>query len=1415
MTCNNVILVQPQADSSASYTIPEGDSVRLNFDPSDISGMSLGGNGSLVISFENGATLIVNNFEALANSGNLIYLADGTFIDPSTLTNALQNPDVLNALEVAAGESDTIVLEQPAENSVQEVTLTEGQKYICEFDPANAATVEIKEGQMILTFADGSQVVMSNYSEVMAGELPPELTLADGSVVNGEDLLVDVVNIENLEEEVAIDEDGGEEGAGEEVANVEPASGEEDLEEVSENATEDMAEEGEEEMGEEEMAALAEQLASVQPAAGNAGGLSNSGYGFNSKPIAVSLDSPDATGPLGVTDLAYDAPKVTGKTFAQFDDQPLIPTVIKNLDETNLGSSSLTVSGVLNVDYGNDGPGNVFVSGSTAVEGSLQNNVFSSHGVPIIITRSGNSYEGVAGNVTVFTFEIETDGTYSYQQFAPLDHADSGDDNDVISIKLGIVATDADGDNTFSSIRIDLADDAPIVLTQVAETLDETNFSGGQASTTGQFHANVGQDIIDDGYSVEGTFLSSGSQTGGTLTSQGVDVVVTSDPLNHSYQGVAGGVTVFTLQLNSATGEYTYTQFEPLDHADGSDANDIITLQFGITVTDYDGDSADGLVTIDIKDDVPVANDDGNINVSSDNSISGNVMSNDDGGMDVHVNNEGWISQVTMNGTNYAVPSGGNVVITGQYGALNIKSDGDYTYTAFGTSGNDDGVDNFSYTLRDFDGDVDTATISFTVVDDQPVLAGGGAVETVDETNLSITQTGTVDVDYGANQAGTITGNNNFSASGSLTGGQLTSGGSSVNVEFGGDYYRGVANGVTVFEITINNNGTYTYQQFESLDHADGNNANDVITLQFGIDVTDSDGDKVNGSITVNVRDDAVDAVNDVASIARNGNSASGNVLTNDDAGIDGSGLVTTPGSYTGNFGTLTLNADGSYTYVRSGRAGGTDTFNYSMRDSDGDVDSAVLSIQVTANPVQSGDGGDGGSSSPLVFDLDGDGIEMTTTENGVLFDIGADGDLDQVAWVKADDGLLVLDLNNDGEINDHSELFGSLEVDGFHMLAEYDDNNDGVINAEDEIYEDLQIWQDLNQDGISQEGELTSLKEQDIVSINLAAQMTDYDNEGSWVAYESTFTRGDGSEGQISDVWFKYIDKAHWDHLIEQMGEDAATEWLQNAHSTVNQFIPSETNDDWQVGDPLVLGSTHKVFEVGLNDSIISQDGELTVFYNGDQAGDVKGNGDFQAAGSLLGNELTSHGNEVSVVYDTDTAVYYGSTSENLVFNLQVNDDGSYTFNLFETIDHGNNVNLDDNILLQFGVTVTDADGDSTDSAIRIQVRDAGSYLSGDVDGEGDIDVFSAQDASLFQAISEATDVMADLNSIESDVLDIDLMLETTDDLGHSIQDFIYSQDTGETPILSDNPNVEVQDIAIVESVGELDLPDIISDII
>ncbi len=142
----------------------------------------------------------------------------------------------------------------------------------------------------------------------------------------------------------------------------------------------------------------------------------------------------------------------------------------------------------------------------------------------------------------------------------------------------------------------------------------------------------------------------------------------------------------------------------------------------------------------------------------------------------------------------------------------------------------------------------------------------------------------------------------------------------------------------------------------------------------------------------------------------------------------------------------------------------------------------------------------------PLILDLDGDGVETTNLKDGAYFDHDGNGFAEQTGWAKSDDGLLVMDRNADGIINDGKELFGDQTLlqngqratDGFQALAELDSNSDGVIDINDAAFSNLRIWQDVDGDGYSASDELFTLQEMGIQSINTGSESTYVDANGN-----------------------------------------------------------------------------------------------------------------------------------------------------------------------------------------------------------------------------------------------------------------------------------------------------------------------------
>jgi Ca2+-binding RTX toxin-like protein len=206
-------------------------------------------------------------------------------------------------------------------------------------------------------------------------------------------------------------------------------------------------------------------------------------------------------------------------------------------------------------------------------------------------------------------------------------------------------------------------------------------------------------------------------------------------------------------------------------------------------------------------------------------------------------------------------------------------------------------------------------------------------------------------------------------------------------------------------------------------------------------------------------------------------------------------------------------------------------------------VVSSVPFLQQTARwAALSGWGDTLQNIDPLVLDLDGDGIELTNwIEGNVFFDTVGDGKQHQTGWVSGGDGILSIDLNGNGKIDDISETLsvnfnaGSTPgnyADGLAALAALALPNATVFSSATSrvnvatghlYFDDLRVWIDANQDGKTDAGELKTLSELGIVSIGLVGSGNRGETiAGNDVINRAVFTRANGSTGQIASIDFQ-----------------------------------------------------------------------------------------------------------------------------------------------------------------------------------------------------------------------------------------------------------------------------------------------------
>ncbi|MDJ0829095.1 MAG: cadherin-like domain-containing protein [Desulfobacterales bacterium] len=272
-------------------------------------------------------------------------------------------------------------------------------------------------------------------------------------------------------------------------------------------------------------------------------------------------------------------------------------------------------------------------------------------------------------------------------------------------------------------------------------------------------------------------------------------------------------------------------------------------------------------------------------------------------------------------------------VINVSHGTLTLNANGTFTYVH---DGSENFSDNFTYELLDADGGVsDTGTVTITITpvnDNEQVLAvntGTTVAEGSTGNPITATMLQTTDVDNTADQLiYTVT---TAPANGTL-------------------YLSGVAlSAMDTFTQEDIDSGRITY------DHDDSENLND----SFDFSVDDGAGAASTDTFTIGITavndndpvavDDTIVVGQGLTATALSGGATS--VLLNDtDTDLPNDTLSVIVGTGP-SYGSLTLNADGTFSYTHDGSNNLSDSFTYIVSDADGGVtDTGTVSI--TVNPT-------------------------------------------------------------------------------------------------------------------------------------------------------------------------------------------------------------------------------------------------------------------------------------------------------------------------------------------------------------------------------------------------------------------------------------------------------------------------------
>ncbi|MBV4469473.1 retention module-containing protein [Pseudomonas siliginis] len=998
---------------------------------------------------------------------------------------------------------------------------------------------------------------------------------------------------------------------------------------------------------------------------------------------------------------------------------------------TVVDDNGTTATGTLDVNIVDDLPKANDDSNGTASESQLTltgnvltNDVQGADRVPTGPVTAG-TFTGTYG-----TLVLNANGTYTYTlntsdaDFKALTGGGNGTETFAYTI------TDADGDTSTANLVLDIHNnDDPVLLNGLDVnggelTVYEKNLSDGTSPNTPALTQN-------------GTFTVSALDGLQTLTVGGIAVITNGVAAGFPQSVITPlGSTLTISGYDPATGvvSYSYTLADNEAHPTANGANSL-TENFDVVATDTDGSTASGQINVNIVDDLPTAHADA-ASVAEGGTVSGNVLNNDVGGADGPAVTGAVVGVRVGADTSTSAIGGLNTQINGTYGYLTLDANGNAVYHSNPNTVNGPGaVDVFTYTVRDADGDESTTTITIDVYN-SCLKAVSDTDVTVYEKALDLTRDGQ-DLAAGS-VVGSDPNSTGETASGTLVG--------SVTGAVGAISYALVGSATGNYgQIVLNANGTYTYtltSPATTTPHADdgANGLSETFTYQ----ATDSLGNVVTSTIVVSIVDDVPKALND-----SNADSATeaqvtltGNVLDNDVQGADrvSSGPVTA-GTFTGTYGTLVLNANGTYTYTLDandadfknlhGGGNGTETFAYTITDADGDTSTANLVLNIHNN------------DDPVCLDgLDVKGGEITVYEKNL-----SDGSSPNTSaltqsgsfTVTALDGLQTLTVGGIAVISNGvaaglpqsvvSPLGSTFTITGYdpatgvvsYSYTLVDNEAHPNANGANSLSESFDVVA-TDTDGSTASGQINvnivddlptanadtgSVAEGGTVNVSvLGNDLSGADGAATVVgvrAGSNTATSASGGLNSNSNI------NGNYGYLTLDAAGNAVY------HSNPNSVSPPGATDTFTYtirdsdGDESTTTLTINVADSKL---VASVDQDVTVY---EKALDLSKDGADLAPGTVTGSEPGNTGETASGTLVGSVSGGSGAITYTLVGNatgsygqLQLNADGTYTYTLTSAPKTAPSANDGPNTLSEtFTYKATDALGNSTNSTLVVNIVD------------------------------------------------------------------------------------------------------------
>lgn len=998
------------------------------------------------------------------------------------------------------------------------------------------------------------------------------------------------------------------------------------------------------------------------------------------------------------------------------------------------------------------------------------------------------------------TLTIHPDGSFVYNVNSRNATVQALGANDTLTDSFTYKLTDTAGLTDLAALNITVrgVNDPPVANDVYAVAIEAGGTANGTAGVNPSGDATA-NDFDPDGDPITLVGIRSGDDSGGAT-----GLIAVAPGSSSATNGTAIIGTYGTLTIG-ADGTYTYVvnnsnaAVQALRSSTDT-LSEVFTYQNADNASTPETDLGQIIFTIEGRNDNPAASNDaataveagGLNNAVAGSNPTGNVLANDDdvdgGETSTDPINYGETKTVTAVRTGAETASGTagtpGVALTGSYGSLTLNTDGSYQYIvnnshpavqALRTSGNTLS-ESFTYTVSDTDGASDLAQLTITIqgANDTP-LANPDTATAVEAGGLNNGSAGsnpsgnvlTNDSDVDAGESKTVTA---LTSSASVSG----TPGSALAGSYG--------------SLTLNADGSYTYVVDNANATVQGlRTSSNSLTETFTYSMRDAAGATSSTTLTITITgaNDNPLAANDTGTAVEAGglnngtagSNATGNVLNNDtdvdnlafgeskgvsairtgtEAGSGTSGSV--GNALTGTYGALTLNADGSYTYVvnntnpavqalRTSADTLRETFTYTLRDAAGATDIAELNLTIEGandTPLAVDDSAFGW---PEIFGSPGSGRNPT----GNLLDNDSDvdsGDGKSVSGIRTGtevaggslDPVAAGTSSGSGERINGTYGWLNIGADGSYLyevdFARTSGLAPGAIVVDYFTYElrDTDGLTDLAQLSVTIRGKNNPPIAADIVTtadeaggvangspgMDPAGDVTvnDFDFEGDRLVVNSIRTgqeSGSGTAGSIgSELAGSYgwlTQKADGTFTYRVDNDNPLVEALRVSGNTLQDFFTYTVADIYGASDQATITVTLR----GANDNPQADDDSGTALESGGIANASPGS---NASGNVLDNDrdVDAYGETrgVSAIRTgmetgTGLAGAVGSTLTGQYGSLVLNADGSYTY----TVDNANPLvealrTSAETLTESFTYQVVDALGATDSAQLNIIIRGA-----------------------------------------------------------------------------------------------------------